>query len=93
MLCCWQEGTNSCTAKKIYFDYKQNLNLMSAMEEHWIIQNPEGCHNPDEISLTEIVLPLSDVIDHLVLCQVILDPLGLLELERSIIDRKGILME
>ena len=53
------------------------------MEEHRIIEDPEGCHKPDEIPLGEIVLPFSDVVDHLVLCQVVLDPLELLE--RSII--------
>jgi len=50
---------------------------MSAMEEHWVIKDPKGGHNSDKVLLGKIVLFLFDVIDHIFLCQDVLDPLKL----------------
>jgi hypothetical protein len=56
VLVCWQECSDPCTCKKEYLGDKRNLNLMSTMEEHWVIKDLKGGHNSDKVLLGEIVL-------------------------------------
>ena len=56
---------------------------MSAMDEHQVIEDPEGGHNANEVLLDEVVLSLFNVIGHLFLCQDELDPLKLSEMDMN----------